>query len=101
MKLETLTKLANRLSTNSLFSGGGTLHTDEIKSVFKKAYKYTTGKYEITNKGNEVNMDIPVWYVQKNDKDGGYLQLLCVNEISLNTKEQIIYNRIKQIWTGV
>jgi len=101
MKLHTLTKLANEISTESLFSRGGTLHAEQIKSIFKKSWKYCTGKYSPTNKGKDFITSKPIWYVTRSDKDGSYLLFMNVDERLLTDEEKITYKRIVAIWMGV
>jgi len=100
MKLLTLTKLANELSTASLFSQGGTLHPNQIKAIFKNAWKYDCEKYEpsLKNKTVKIETDEPIWYVTRTDVNGPYLQLFCVKEEKLSESERIIYERIVDIW---
>ena len=100
MKLLTLTKLANEISNASLFNSGGTLHPNQVKAIFKKAWKYDCGKYEpsLKNKTVEIETDKPIWYVTRTDINGPYLQLLCVNEEKLSDSERAVYDRIVDIW---
>ena len=98
--MKTLHRLASDISTESLFMSGGTLHTEQIKAIFSKSWKYDNGKYSNEIKKNDLKEDIPIWYVSKSDKYGKYLQLRCVDTNILSTLEIATYNRIKEIWTG-
>jgi len=102
-KLYTLNKLANEISSESLFTRGGTLHPTQIKNVFAKSWKYCTGKYSTSNKNQEIknNPDIPIWYITRSDKYGSYLQLMNVDKDILNDDELKIYTRILSIWKSL
>ncbi len=100
MQLSTLVKLANEISSASLFTSGGTLHPNQIKSVFAKSWKYDCGKYQTSKKNKEVDIDTdePIWYETRTDSNGPYLQLLCVKEEKLTDSERLVYERIIDIW---
>ncbi len=101
MNLYTLNKLANEISTESLFTSGGTLHPTQIKEIFSKSWKYSSGKFATSNKGKKVEADVPVWYVTRSDSDGSYLQMTTVDERVLTVEQMKVFNRIVTIWQGV
>jgi len=101
MNLFTLNKLANELSTESLFTSGGTLHPTQIKEIFAKSWKYDCGKYAATSKGKPVDANVPVWYVTRSDSNGSYIQLITVDERLLTVEQMKVFKRIVSIWLGV
>lgn len=75
--MKTKNKLFNDLIVGSLFSDKGTLTEKDLTDL--GTCKYDLGKYRPETKVNNPDIDIPVWYELKSDRDGKYLQIMTFN----------------------
>ena len=96
-KLTTLNKVVKEMSTQSLFTLGGTFMDKELREIFKKAkMKYCSGKYAptIKNKEQDVLDECIVWYESRSDEHGPYVVMYCLND---NIIEKELYDERAEI----
>jgi hypothetical protein len=85
----TLNKLSNEISDKSLFVKGGTYSKHKIVNILKdNKSKFCTGKYNsnIIKKIPAIMLEnnCVIWYENKSDKFGKYIQLYTVSNKELN-----------------
>jgi hypothetical protein len=85
----TLNKLSSEISCKSLFVKGGTLSSREVLNILKdNKFKFCTGKYNsnIIEKIQALMLEnnCVIWYENKSDQFGKYIQLYTVSNKELN-----------------